>query len=109
MRFNGMPEIINGRLAMLGFVSAAGSEIASGKSVLEQCTLEPVGILSTSCVVILASLIPVLKGGTLEDGEQVGVFNKNAELLNGRVAMIAFALMLEIESILNQSLFHPIV
>ena len=37
------PETINGRLAMLGFVAAAGAEVASGQGVLTQLTQEPVG------------------------------------------------------------------
>lgn len=38
MAFNGAPELINGRLAMLGVVAAIGAELASGTSVLQQLT-----------------------------------------------------------------------
>ena len=31
MGFNGSPEIINGRLAMMGFVAAVGAELSSGE------------------------------------------------------------------------------
>jgi hypothetical protein len=30
MGFSGMPEIVNGRLAMMGFLAAAGAELSSG-------------------------------------------------------------------------------
>ena len=31
MGFSGAPEIINGRLAMMGFVAALGAELSSGR------------------------------------------------------------------------------
>ena len=31
MGFNGSPEIINGRLAMMGFIAAVGAELSSGE------------------------------------------------------------------------------
>ena len=34
MGFNGSPEIINGRLAMMGFVAAVGAELSSGECLL---------------------------------------------------------------------------
>jgi hypothetical protein len=34
MGFSGMPEIVNGRLAMLGFLAAAGAELSSGEAVM---------------------------------------------------------------------------
>ncbi len=44
MAFSGAaPEVTNGRLAMLGFVSAVAAELASGESVLKQWSEEPTG------------------------------------------------------------------
>lgn len=49
MAFSGpAPELINGRLAMLAFVSALGAELATGEPVLRQLAEEPTGEHSAS-------------------------------------------------------------
>ncbi len=58
MGFSGsVPERVNGRLAMLGFVAALGAELASGESVLKQVGEEPTGIAITFLLFIAASLV----------------------------------------------------
>merc|ERR1712094_103155 len=47
------PEIINGRLAMLGFIAALGAEAASGETVFQQ-----IGDAEPSILFAAASLIP---------------------------------------------------
>lgn len=85
MKFiNWAPEVINGRLAMLGMFSGLGYETVSGISVLEQPYALSAFVIS-SVLITCASLIAG------NPNEQV-VFNKpfmpDVELLNGRVAML---------------------
>merc|ERR1712093_693097 len=89
MAFSGAgPETINGRLAMLGFISALGAEAASGESIFQQ-----VGDAEPS--ILFASLIPIFKG---VKKEKFAIFSPEAEMLNGRAAMIGFALLIAIEA-----------
>merc|ERR1711924_214065 len=84
------PETINGRLAMLGFIAALGAEAASGETVFQQ-----IGDAEPSILFAAASLIPTLKG---VKKEKFAFFSPEAEMLNGRAAMIGFALLLAIEA-----------
>ncbi|KAK4587403.1 hypothetical protein RGQ29_024205 [Quercus rubra] len=71
-------ERINGRLAMIGFVAAFGSRISNG------------GIpwfLGTSIVLSLASLIPLFQGVSVESKSK-GLMTSDAEMWNGRFAML---------------------
>lgn len=101
MGFSGAPEIINGRLAMLGFVAAVGAELASGESVLKQLADEPTGVTITFLLFIAASLIPAF----LRKSDSLGPFTPAAELLNGRAAMLGFAALLAVEAIRQSPLF----
>jgi hypothetical protein len=103
MAFSGpAPELINSRLAMLGFVAALGSELASDESVLTQWASEPTLISLTFALIAAASFPPLLAGRT---NEKLGPFTPEAEKLNGRAAMIGFAALLVIESFKHSALF----
>merc|ERR1711924_225921 len=81
MAFSGAgPETINGRLAMLGFIAALGAEPS---------------ILFAFIMFAAASLIPISKG---VKKEKFAFFSPEAEMLNGRAAMIGFALLIAIEA-----------
>merc|ERR1712224_567158 len=96
MAFSGPgPETINGRLAMLGFIAALGAEAASGETVFQQIGGAEPSILFAFIMFAAASLIPTLKG---VKKEKFGFFSPEAEMLNGRAAMIGFALLLAIEA-----------
>lgn len=95
MSFGGAaPELTNSRLAMLGFVAATGAEISSGESILRQILDEPSLVNLTIVAVIIASLAPALQG---RQAEAYGPFTPQAEILNGRAAMIGFAALLATE------------
>ncbi|CAA2969888.1 Hypothetical predicted protein [Olea europaea subsp. europaea] len=82
------PERINGRLAMIGFVTAIGVELANGQDVFAQ--IQNGGIqwfIVTSALLSAASLIPLFKGVRAESKSN-GVFSSDAELWNGRFAML---------------------
>ncbi len=67
MKFNGpAPEVINCRLAMIGFLYAASNEASSGKLVLEQIQESPWFPLALSAIFIWASLVPITKGAKRE-------------------------------------------
>merc|ERR1712113_815512 len=96
MAFSGAaPEAINGRLAMLGFVAALGAEASSGETVFQQVGDATAPIAFAFVLFAAASLIPILKG---VKKEKLAFFTPEAELLNGRAAMIGFALLLAIEA-----------
>merc|ERR1739848_753138 len=96
MAFSGAgPETINGRLAMLGFISALGAEAASGESIFQQVGDAEPSILFAFVMFAAASLIPIFKG---VKKEKFAIFSPEAEMLNGRAAMIGFALLIAIEA-----------
>ena len=103
MAFSGpAPEIINGRLAMLAFVSALFAELSSGETVVSQFKDEPTGVLLTFVLFASASLIPMIQGTTRE---AFGPLTPKAEELNGRAAMIGFAALLIVEGVKGRALF----
>lgn len=105
MAFSGPgPEVINGRLAMLGFVSAVAAEFASGDSVLKQWASEPTGIAFAFIVFMGASLVPLLTPSNGQN-QELGPFTAKAEMLNGRAAMIGFAALIIIELVKGSPLF----
>ncbi|KAL2455082.1 Early light-induced protein 2 [Abeliophyllum distichum] len=82
------PERINGRLAMIGFVTAIGVELANGQDLYAQ--IQTGGIpwfIGTSVLLSAASLIPLLKGVRAESKSN-GPMTSDAELWNGRFAML---------------------
>merc|ERR1711990_397237 len=83
------PETINGRLAMLGFIAALGAEASSGETVFQQIGDAEPSILFAFIMFAAASLIQILKG---VKKEKFAFFSPEAEMLNGRAAMIGFAL-----------------
>lgn len=94
MAFSGAaPEIVNGRLAMLGFVSAVGAELNSDVGVLKQWASEPTLITLTFVLFMAGSLVPILANKK----ESLGPFTPSAEMLNGRAAMIGFAALIAAE------------
>ncbi|KAJ0602269.1 putative chlorophyll A-B binding protein [Helianthus annuus] len=82
------PERINGRLAMIGFVSAMAVELSNGQDVFAQISHGGVpAFVATSLVLSVASLVPLFKGVRAES-KSSGVMTSDAELWNGRAAML---------------------
>ncbi|BAT94124.1 hypothetical protein LR48_Vigan02g220600 [Vigna angularis] len=82
------PERINGRLAMIGFVAAMAVEVAKGQGVFEQISNGGIPwFLGTSVVFTLASLVPLFQGVSVESKSK-GFMSSDAELWNGRFAML---------------------
>ncbi|PNH07704.1 Carotene biosynthesis-related protein CBR, chloroplastic [Tetrabaena socialis] len=103
MGFSGSaPEVVNGRLAMLGFVAAVGAELASGESVLKQWAEEPTLITLAFLLFIGGSLVTAFNA---KRDAKLGPFTPQAEMINGRAAMIGFASLLIIEAVKGSPLF----
>ncbi|EIE25381.1 hypothetical protein COCSUDRAFT_61600 [Coccomyxa subellipsoidea C-169] len=86
MRFKGaLPEVLNSRLAMLGFFWAVIAEQLTGKNLFEQVKSQPLLIVTTVVLITVASAIPFYKG-VRRSGNSV--FTPDAELWNGRLAML---------------------
>uniref|UniRef100_A0A2P2PIA1 Early light-induced protein n=1 Tax=Rhizophora mucronata TaxID=61149 RepID=A0A2P2PIA1_RHIMU len=82
------PERINGRLAMVGFVAAMAVELSKGEDVFTQISNGGVTwFLGASVLLSLASLIPLFRGVSVESKSQ-GLMTSDAELWNGRFAML---------------------
>ncbi|KAL8161384.1 hypothetical protein V2J09_012873 [Rumex salicifolius] len=82
------PERINGRLAMIGFVAAMAVEVSKGSDLFSQISDGGAQwFVATSLVLSLASLIPLFKGVTVESRSN-GFMSPDAELWNGRIAML---------------------
>ncbi|XP_074279938.1 early light-induced protein 2, chloroplastic-like [Silene latifolia] len=82
------PERINGRLAMIGFVAAVAVELSSGTDLLNQISNGGgQWFLGTSILLSVASLVPLFKGKRAE-AKTDGLMNSDAEIWNGRFAML---------------------
>ncbi|XP_058739781.1 early light-induced protein, chloroplastic [Vicia villosa] len=105
MAFSGpAPERINGRLAMIGFVAAIGVEIAKGQGLGEQLSGGGVPwFLGTSVLLTLASLIPFLQGVSVESKSK-SIMSSDAELWNGRIAMLGLVALAFTEYVKGTSL-----
>uniref|UniRef100_A0A3B5Y413 Uncharacterized protein n=1 Tax=Triticum aestivum TaxID=4565 RepID=A0A3B5Y413_WHEAT len=94
------PERINGRLAMVGFVAALSVEAARGGGLLDQAG-SGAGLgwfLVTAGVFSVASLVPLLQGQSVES-KSSGFWSADAELWNGRFAMLGLVALAATEFI----------
>ncbi|KAF5452765.1 hypothetical protein F2P56_027732 [Juglans regia] len=82
------PERINGRLAMIGFVAAMAVEVSRGQDLFAQISNGGIPwFLGTSILLSFASLVPLFKGVSVESKSE-GFMTSDAELWNGRFAML---------------------
>jgi len=94
MAFDGAPEIINGRLAMLGLTTGVIIELTRGVSILDQ-TFAPTqhglvyGLMAAG-LFSAASIIPYFQSKPGSPPPSFLFFNTAAEKTNGRLAMLGF-------------------
>ncbi|GLC41692.1 hypothetical protein PLESTB_000687900 [Pleodorina starrii] len=107
-----LPETINGRAAMIGFVAAAGAEILGSGSILSQLSRAPQSVLLVLALVVASSAIPIYKGiqgdylSSLRDTYSVpeGVFTEANEKVHGRLAMLGLTALLLLEMVTGRAL-----
>ncbi|KAF7072632.1 hypothetical protein CFC21_077735 [Triticum aestivum] len=94
------PERINGRLAMVGFVTALAVEAGRGDGLLSQLGsgTGQAWFAYSVAVLSVASLVPLLQGESAE-GRAGAIMNANAELWNGRFAMVGLVALAATEII----------
>ena len=67
-------ELVNGRLAMLGFAAALSAELVSHVSVFEQFKQAAGPIFVVGAIIALASIVPIVRGtDQLDDGAGEGI------------------------------------
>lgn len=94
-KFNGpAPELIQGRLAMVGFLLGAQQETRTGLTFLQQATQLGAPQIMGLLLIVVASLQPITKAAK---SEPFGIFTPRAEITNGRAAMLGFAAILALE------------
>ncbi|XP_008777102.3 uncharacterized protein LOC103697096 [Phoenix dactylifera] len=82
------PERINGRLAMVGFVSALAVELVRGDDLAAQLMNGGLPWFAATAVLwSVASLVPLFKGVSVQSKSD-GLMTADAELWNGRFAMM---------------------
>lgn len=95
LKFNGpAPELINGRLAMMGILMGGWQEAHTGLTLAQQAAELPLSELLLLAGWVYASLVPILKGAKME---AFGIFTPRAEITNGRAAMLGFGILLLLE------------
>jgi hypothetical protein len=98
MSFAGLaPEIINGRGAMVGMVAALIAEISTGDPVFVQIQRAPLATAAVFGLIIVGSIVPIIRKADLS-AKGAGPFTPRAEVWNGRLAMVSFALLLMVET-----------
>lgn len=91
---------------MLGFVAAIGVELANGADLAAQLSSGGVPwFLGTSALLTLASLVPLFQGVTAESksGE---IMSADAEIWNGRFAMVGLVALAFTEYVKGAGLFQ---
>ncbi|KAI6683600.1 hypothetical protein NL676_029513 [Syzygium grande] len=82
------PERINGRLAMIGFVATIAVELSKGRDLFAQISEGGIPwFIGTSILLSVASLVPLFQGVTAESKSD-GLMTSEAEMWNGRLAML---------------------
>lgn len=90
--FNGSaPEVINGRLAMIGFVAAVGCELFTGQTLGAQAWANFGFVLKLVLLVSAGTLATIYRG--VKNDEAFGPLTPEAELKNGRMAMVRSVLV----------------
>lgn len=88
-------ERVNGRTAMIGFTSAIAEELITGNSLSTQF-MDNIGITMS----VIGLVIIGTASNPRDEGLLWGVFDRNAETVNGRLAMIGILSLYLSESIM---------
>merc|ERR1711923_77243 len=105
MGFGGVaPELINGRLSMVAFLAAAGAELSTHETVVQQLSEAPLAVGGFVALISLASFMPQLRGDDMDPSNGWEALKKSPftspssiEKWNGRAAMLGVAALLVLE------------
>lgn len=109
--FKSLPETINGRTAMVGFVAAFGAEIFGAGSFYSQLAAGSLPVFVFMSLITAASIIPVVKGtegdylDSLDDTFPKDLLIPEIEMFHGRLAMIGITGLILIEGVKGSALF----
>jgi hypothetical protein len=92
--FGPAPEIVNCRLAMVGLLTVAKGEAATGETALQLLQHGAPWQYAAMALLVYASMVPILKGAR---HESFGRFTPRAEFTNGRAACLGWAVLLALE------------
>ncbi|KAK9817547.1 hypothetical protein WJX74_003711 [Apatococcus lobatus] len=87
-------EILNGRMAMLGFTIGVGNQLFTHQSIWQQLYFNPYAYFFAYLLVTLGSVLNRAYGSPQQG---IGPFTKTAELINGRAAMVGYSIIAYIE------------
>lgn len=87
-------ELLNGRLAMIGFTAAVANEAITGASLWQQLYYAPYAYLTAYLLVVVAAQLNRAFGSP---NKGIGPFDRTAELVNGRAAMVGYAILAYVE------------
>lgn len=92
--FGPAPERINCRLAMIMFIPMVMREMETSETILQQFANPDYGLVALALLTVYASMIPILKGAKDED---FGFMKVSVEKVNGRLAMLAWVVIMGLE------------
>jgi len=106
-----LAETINGRAAMIGFLTGALAEIFGAGPILLQLSKFPQPVLAAVLLITAGSIIPTVKGtegnylDSLKDTYTLpeGVFTEANERVHGRLAMVGLGSMILLELLKGSS------
>ena len=84
-------EVINGRAAMQGVLWGTLDWVMTGENIIQQCEDPLYAIAATGVIATVAGASAITLGGISD--EKYWSFTPDAELINGRLAMLAFVIL----------------
>ncbi|KAL6754934.1 hypothetical protein V8C86DRAFT_2688082 [Haematococcus lacustris] len=104
LKFNGpAPELVNGRLAMVGWVNAVVHEVTTSQTVLQQAQELDWVTLAVLAMWVYATMVPICKG--VRHDEAFGFFTPGLERNHGRAAMLGIVGLAALEAQVGQPFF----
>merc|ERR1711908_41111 len=118
--FSETAQLINGRAAMVGFVSAIAGEVITKKEAFELIFLAkmvsgvPTHVIDaqnfslfafTIAIATLGTITPKFTQDNFDESREFAIFKTNSEMLNGRAAMIGIVSLLVAENVMGHALF----
>lgn len=103
------PEVVNGRVAQVGFVAGVGAELATGETIPSQFHDHVFSLVFASVLIALASFIPGVQARAYnaepETKGAFGPFSPKKEVVHGRLAMVGLAAAFYLEHVSGAPLF----